>query len=38
MAETALGVDTVNPLGALKLYQSVGYRNNKLYTLYTKEM
>ena len=37
MRETALGVDTANPLGALKLYESVGYRQVKLYTLYHKE-
>ena len=36
MKETALGVDTVNPNGALKLYESVGYCKNKLYTVYNK--
>jgi len=38
MTETALGVDTVNPNGALKLYESVGYRKNKCYTLYNKSL
>jgi len=38
MTETALGVDTINPNGALKLYESVGYRKNKLYTVYNKSL
>lgn len=33
MEETALGVDTVNPLGALKLYESVGYQQTRRYVL-----
>lgn len=38
MTETALGVDTVNPSGALNLYESVGYCKNKLYTVYNKSL
>jgi ribosomal protein S18 acetylase RimI-like enzyme len=38
MEETALGVDTQNPSGALGLYQSVGYRAGRCHTLFNKEM
>jgi mycothiol synthase len=38
MAETALGVDTENPSGALKLYQSVGYKEIKRSMTYRKAM
>jgi ribosomal protein S18 acetylase RimI-like enzyme len=38
MAETALGVDTQNPSGALRLYESVGYRATKRHTFFNKEM
>jgi ribosomal protein S18 acetylase RimI-like enzyme len=36
MEETALGVDTENPSGALKLYQDVGYTEDKRYITYRK--
>jgi mycothiol synthase len=36
MAETALGVDTENPSGALALYESVGYRPARRHTFYGK--
>jgi mycothiol synthase len=38
MDETALGVDTQNPHGALQLYQSVGYREIKRHTFFNKPM
>jgi mycothiol synthase len=38
MEETALGVDTQNPSGALGLYESVGYRQVKRHTFFDKEM
>ena len=38
MAETALGVDTQNPSGALRLYESLGYREIQRHTVYDKEM
>ncbi len=38
MTETALGVDTDNPSGALNLYQSVGYRQVQQYTTYRKPL
>jgi GNAT superfamily N-acetyltransferase len=34
--DTALGVDTQNPNGALKLYESVGYETNKTWISYRK--
>ncbi|HSJ58417.1 MAG TPA: GNAT family N-acetyltransferase [Anaerolineae bacterium] len=37
MEETALGVDTQNPSGALRLYQSMGYRECQRHTIYQKE-
>jgi ribosomal protein S18 acetylase RimI-like enzyme len=36
MQETALGVDTQNPSGALSLYESVGYREVRRHTFYRK--
>ncbi|MFN2145864.1 MAG: GNAT family N-acetyltransferase, partial [Anaerolineales bacterium] len=36
MEETALGVDTENPSGALKLYQGVGYVEDKRQITYRK--
>ena len=36
MEEAALGVMTDNPLGALRLYESVGFRVVKRYTSYQK--
>jgi len=36
--DTALGVDTQNPNGALKLYQSVGYETDKTWISYRKPM
>jgi len=38
MTEVALNVDTNNPTGALKLYQSLGYEKNKTYITYRKTM
>jgi mycothiol synthase len=38
MEETALGVDTQNPSGALKLYESVGYQEGKRHTFFNKRM
>ncbi len=38
MTETALGVDTQNLSGALRLYKSVGYRAVKKHTIYRKAM
>lgn len=38
MEETALGVDTLNPSGALRLYKSLGYREVQRHTFYHKEM
>ena len=38
MTEVALGVDTNNPSGALKLYQNLGYKKDKTYITYRKEM
>jgi len=38
MTEVALGVDTNNPNGALKLYQSLGYKKDKTMMTYRKEM
>lgn len=36
--DTALGVDTENPNGALKLYESVGYETDKTWISYRKPM
>jgi GNAT superfamily N-acetyltransferase len=36
--DTALGVDTENPNGALKLYESVGYETDKTWISYRKTM
>jgi mycothiol synthase len=38
MEETALGVDTQNPHGALRLYESVGYRAVRRHTFFNKSM
>jgi mycothiol synthase len=38
MEETALGVDTQNPSGALRLYESLGYCEVKRHTFFNKEM
>jgi mycothiol synthase len=38
MTEAALGVDTDNPTGALRLYQGLGYRSVKRYTTYRKPL
>ena len=38
MTEVALGVDTNNPSGALKLYQSLGYKKDKTHMTYRKKM
>jgi mycothiol synthase len=38
MEETALGVDTQNPSGALRLYESVGYREIQRHTFFDKAM
>jgi len=38
MTEVALGVDTNNPNGALKLYQSLGYEKDKTHITYRKPM
>jgi ribosomal protein S18 acetylase RimI-like enzyme len=37
MEETCLGVDTVNPRGALKFYESLGYKEIKRYVTYRKQ-
>ncbi len=36
--DTALGVDTNNPNGALKLYESMGYQTDKTWTSYRKPL
>jgi ribosomal protein S18 acetylase RimI-like enzyme len=38
MDETALGVDTQNPSGALDLYRDVGYGEVHRNTIYRKHM
>ncbi|MBN1247017.1 MAG: GNAT family N-acetyltransferase, partial [Anaerolineae bacterium] len=38
MTETALGVDALNPNGALQLYRSMGYVQTKKYTVYRKPL
>jgi mycothiol synthase len=38
MEETALGVDTQNPSGALELYESLGYSKVSRHTIFDKEM
>jgi ribosomal protein S18 acetylase RimI-like enzyme len=38
MTEAALGVDTENPSGALKLYESLGFRPVKRHTTYRKAL
>ena len=38
MEQAALGVDTHNPSGALRLYQSLGYEEGKKFTAYRKEI
>ena len=38
MEETALGVDTQNPSGALRLYESVGYQQVQRHTFFNKAM
>ena len=38
MTEAALGVDVDNPNGALRLYQSMGFRMVKQYTTYRKPL
>jgi hypothetical protein len=38
MQETAHGVDTQNPHGALHLYQSVGYEVERRHTTYRKPL
>jgi mycothiol synthase len=38
MEETALGVDTQNPSGALRLYEGLGYCEVKRHTFFNKEM
>jgi len=38
MTEVALGVDTNNPNGALKLYQSLGYKELRTEVIYRKPM
>jgi ribosomal protein S18 acetylase RimI-like enzyme len=38
MGETALGVDSQNPSGALRLYQSFGYREARRHTFFEKAM
>lgn len=38
MEETALGVDTENPNGALRLYEGVGYQVVKHHMTYRKAM
>ena len=38
MSQTALGVDTENPSGALQLYQSMGYKVVAQFTTYRKPL
>ena len=38
MEEAALGVHTENPNGAFRLYESMGFRVNRMYTIYRKPM
>ncbi len=38
MTEAALGVDTENPNGALRLYQSMGFREVKRHTTFRKPL
>ncbi len=38
MTQVALGVDTNNPTGALKLYESLGYKQDKTFITYRKEI
>jgi ribosomal protein S18 acetylase RimI-like enzyme len=38
MTEVGLGVDTNNPNGALKLYQSLGYKKDKTFITYRKPL
>ena len=38
MEETALGVDTNNPSGALRLYESVGYQVERKFIIYEKPL
>jgi ribosomal protein S18 acetylase RimI-like enzyme len=38
MAETALGVDTQNPSGALRLYESLDYREVRRHTFFDKAL
>jgi mycothiol synthase len=38
MEETVLGVDTQNPSGALRLYESVGYQEGKRHTFFNKRV
>ncbi len=38
MEETALGVDTENPSGALNIYKSVGYTEHKRHIVYRKPL
>jgi mycothiol synthase len=38
MEETFLGVDTQNPSGALRLYESVGYREVQRHTLFNRKL
>ena len=38
MAETALGVDTENPSGALRLYESLAYHEVRRHTFFDKAL
>ena len=38
MTEAALGVDAENPNGALQLYESMGFKQDKVYTSYRKPL
>ncbi|MFO7743393.1 MAG: GNAT family N-acetyltransferase [Anaerolineae bacterium] len=38
MEETTLRVDTQNPYGALRLYESMGYREVRRHAFFNKEM
>jgi hypothetical protein len=38
MTEVALGVDALNPNGALQLYESMGYETVKRYVTYRKPL
>lgn len=38
MIDAALGVHTENPNGAFQLYESVGFRVNKMFTIYRKPL